>query len=76
MNRSNKMTNNIFDLGSNAVREEKEFSKKALNIDDLLNEDINLAYGARGKSPFNGASRADGAGSRGSMYGGASNFDN
>ena len=75
MNRSNKMNNNIFDLGSNAVREEKEFSKKALNIDDLLNEDINLAYGARGKSPFNGPSRAD-AGSRGSMFGGASNFDN
>ena len=50
--RSRKMNNNIFDLSSNALQAEKQFSQQALNIDNLLNEDINLDYGSRAKSPF------------------------
>ena len=46
------MNNNIFDLNSNAVQDEKMFSQQALNIDNLLNEDIDLPYDHRAKSPF------------------------
>lgn len=76
LTRSNKMKNNIFDLSSNALNDEKEFSKKALNIDNLLNEDINLAYGAGSNTPYKGVSRA---GSRQSQFRDTSNngrFDN